>query len=185
MNFTRIMLAAVTILLVSGAGVWTHADLTPIDQPRELTIDRPIFREKQVFYAIPDFTISEVVKEFLYTSSYGSYYRYYVTVENYGGFCSDCPIKLSAVSRYSYPDHGSDIVSDYDIFTAPNWDQSVVATFVVNEEKLSGYEYPDLFVVTFTVDADEDYRELDEENNTWSCDDVIGPCDTCVGDDCP
>jgi hypothetical protein len=184
MNIFRILLASVATLLFAGTGMLANADLIVIDQPKQLEIERPDFTRLPGFHTLPDFSISDVVKEFISTSSTGTYYRYYVTISNLGGPCTDCQIKVKAVTRYAYSDHGT-MASEYDVITAPNGDQSVFTTFLVNEDKLSGNEYPDLFIITFTVDADEDYLELDEENNQWYCDDFIAPCDGCVRDDCP
>ncbi len=176
---------SVTILILLASGPYAVADLTVIDTPKELIIKEPIILDPPIVRHFADFTISGVAKEFLYTTTYGTYYRYHVTVSNNGGMCLDCPILVRAVSRYTYPDHRTVIDTEYEIITAPNGDGEVVVTFVVNENKLSGYQYPDLFTVTFTVDADEEYIEQDEDNNTWSCDDFIMECDTCVGEDCP
>ena len=178
-------LATVAILMVFGAGPLAVADPTIIDPPKELNIDRPTRLGPPIVRTLLDFTITDVVKEFLYTSTYGTYYRYHVTVKNDGGLCTDCQVNVKAVSRYVYPNHNSITESEYDLITAPNGDQTEVVSFVVNENKLSGYQYPDFFLVTFTVDADENYFESDEDNNTWYCDDFNSPCDVCVIDDCP
>ena len=136
-------------------------------------------------FALPDFTITSAVKEFISSGSTGTYYRYYVTVKNYGGPCLNCGVKVKANIFYAYPDHTADNDSQYEIVTVPNGGEAVLTTFLINERKRSGYDYPSKFIVTFKVDADETYAELDEDNNTWACDDWIMECDSCVRDACP
>jgi len=180
-----LIFSTIALLFIVGAGTTAFADPIIVDGPKQLNIDRPIFLDPPIIRALADFTIESVVKEFLYTSSYGTYYRYHATVVNRGGSCENCQIKVKALCRYGYPNHSSSTVSEYEIVSVPNGDQGVVVTFVVNENKLSGYQYPNLFIVTFSVDADGEYLELNEDNNTWFCDDFLSECDVCVSDDCP
>ncbi len=136
-------------------------------------------------FALPDFTITNVVKEFIATSSTGTFYRYFVTVQNYRGPCLNCHVRVQAHIMYLYPDHASDREWKYESVTLPNDGEAVTSSFLINERKRSGYDYPESFLVSFKVDANEAYAELDEDNNTWACDDWIMECDSCGRDTCP
>lgn len=127
-----------------------------------------------------DISIVNVVKEFQWTSTSGTYYRYYIWVERTGGDLSAGSIPLRITASYVYPHSGNRVIMNLNATFGEGSTLSVV-TQVINTNPLSGGYYPLNYILLFSADPDNDFAESNEDNNTWVCDSVIDECANCMG----
>jgi hypothetical protein len=130
----------------------------------------------------PDIFIINVVREFQWTGTTGTYYRYYIWLGRTGGDMSALSVRVSIFTGFAYSDHGEQSTSL--VYTEfPAGSTGCCVTELINIRPLSHGEYPSSYVIGFNAHSDDQIAESDEGNNSWTCDSVIDECATCIGPD--
>ncbi|MBN1696626.1 MAG: hypothetical protein JW881_03840 [Spirochaetales bacterium] len=155
--------------------------LTPLTPPPFTTLTPPPYTTPGPTQQ-PDIAIINVLREFQYSSTSGTVYRYYVWVERSGGSLSAASVPVSIFTGYAYSDHGvQHTTSEMAVF--PQGSAISCITCSINTRPLDGGEYPLSYVISFFADPDDDIAESNENNNTWICDSVVNDCAGCIGPD--